>query len=311
MNELPVFATVGKTFGFVVERRFFSLLRLIWLPTLLSVVVGLVPLIYQVEVYGLSPSEKQLETLDNDGLFLGLDILNIIVSTILGAMIAISVHRMILLDDRQEGAYFYWRLTREEWLYVLAWIGYSILTLIALALPFVAHAAAVEYWGVHSPVNYRTVDWTTWPLLFRDDPRLLVLLALGVVFVLIALARFGLVFPIIVAEGRLSFARSWSVTRGNTLRLIGFWIVLTALAYVFIAVFVGVFAAAVVGMFGSVMFGGQNLGALGIVTLAVPAAVSIAVWLVVGVTLFIAGMSYSYAAITDYETIKTDLPPAF
>lgn len=61
---------------------------------------------------------------------------------------------------------------------------------------------------------------------------------------------------------------------------------------------VAVLAAAVAAMVAAT-FVSNEAGALGIVVLAVPAAVSIAVYLVVGVTLFIAAMSFSYKALTE------------
>jgi hypothetical protein len=309
MQSLPIFDTVSRTFGFVVERRFFSLLRLIWLPVFLSVAVGMLPLVYQIEMVGLEPNPAKEALLLRDPAYWALEAVNIVMSLLLGAMIAVSVHRMILLDDRQPGAFFYWRLTREEWLYILAWIGYFILVCLALALPIAAHfyyVASFESVGQAVAVLSSMAEGDPaknvegMRKLF-GDPRLFIALGLGIVFALVALARFGLVFPIIVAEGRLSFWRSWVVTRGNTLQLIGFWIVTVILTYVVIILIVAVAAAAVAGIFLSTALGGQAGSALGIALLAVPAAISLAMYLVIGVTLFIAAMSFSYRALASEE----------
>lgn len=300
MNKLPVFRTVGRTFGFVVERRFFTLLRLIWLPTLLSIAIGLLPAVYQFGTVGWPPDPERLQSLPADPLLSAFEILNFVASLVLGAMIAIAVHRIILRDDEQPGVYFYWRFTGEEFRYILAWIGYFILVGLAFAAPVAAHLHYVAtYEGKTMLVAAAEIANKDAP--FKEllsDPRLGIAAFLAVLFGFAALARFGLVFPIIVAEERLSFVRSWVLTRGNVMRLIGFWIVTVILAYVLILAMVAVLAAAVAAMVAAT-FVSNEAGAIGILVLAVPAAVSIAVYLVVGVTLFIAAMSFSYKALTE------------
>ena len=309
MRALPIFETVSRTFGFVIERRFFSLLRLIWLPMLLSLAVGLLPMWYQFEVVGFPPKPEAMQALENDAIFNTLQILNSVASFILGAMVAISVHRMILLDDRQPGVFFYWRLTREEWLYVLAWIVYFLVVMLAFALPIAAHfyyVASHETLKEGAALLASATDADAAKNAERlkrlfADPRLAIAGVMSVVFALIALARFGLVFPLIVAEGRLSFWRSWVLTRGSTLQLIGFWIVVTILTYVLVLLLIAVLAAAVVGMAAAISAGGQAGGALGIVLMAVPAAVSFLMYFVIGITVFIAAMSFSYRALAAPE----------
>jgi hypothetical protein len=300
--KLPVFRTVGQTFGFVVERRFFSLLRLIWLPTFLSVALSAVIIGYQFSAYGFPPTPARMEAMQNDHLFTALQWIEQIIGLVLSAMIAISVHRMILLDDVQKGVYFYWRLTREEWLYIAAWIGYFILVAIAFALPIAGHLywvtthehVVLPHWHAMTAAN-EIKNLKIDPLF--QDPRWYIVGFMSVLFGLIALARFGLVFPIIVAEGRLSFWRSWVVTRGNFLRLVGFWIVTVVLTYVLCLVMAAIAAFAVIAMVAG-LAGGQSVGAFSIVVFAVPAAVSLGIYLVVCITIFIAAMSFSYKALS-------------
>jgi hypothetical protein len=121
------------------------------------------------------------------------------------------------------------------------------------------------------------------------------------VFALIALARFGLVFPLVVAEGRVSFWRSWTLTRGSTLQLIGFWIVTVILTVVIVILLTAVLLAAVAGMVSAVYAAGQAGGALGIVLLSVPAVLSFLMYLVIGIAVFIAAMSFSYRALANPE----------
>ena len=311
MHSLPIFETVSRTFGFVIERRFFSLLRLIWLPVFLSVAVGTAPALYQFAVMGFPPDPAKAVALNSDPIFHALSIVNFVASLVLSAMIAISVHRMILVDDRQPGTYFYWRFTREEMLYILAWLGYLILVMLAIMLPFVAHFYYIsthETQKALTAVTAFTQDPAKNAAVLKNalsDPRLIFVGILSATFALVALARFGLVFPIIVAEGQLSFWRSWQLTRGNTLPLIGFWIVVVILTYVVVVLLVAVALAAMVGIFAA-FAGGQTAGALGTILLAVPAAISLVMYLVIGITMFIAAMSFSYKALAGETAATTD-----
>jgi hypothetical protein len=413
MVKLPVFKTVGQTFGFVVERRFFSLLRLIWLPALVSMVLGILPILYLHQTYGViappsardgglpeflkgldvdgkkdaeqapdkdepTDAETVIKTddvtvtidtdkkdatdskdvtvtvdtnandgakgddatvtvdvdeegskesddvnvkvtvdgvvkvdakvdkelarkIEADGTFTALQILNTIAQILFSAMIAVSVHRMILLGDLQKGVFFYWRLTREEWLYILAWILYGIVICVVLALPWFAYFYYLTSQGGGGPAidfsQLTSVDGVVSTAKQLSGATVAIAIVLSLSLALIAAVRFGLVFPIIVAENRLSFWRSWVVTRGNFWRLIGFWIVVNILAGLLIALVVAIMVAVAIAMLGGVMAGGESVGALSVLILAVPAAIALAVYLVVGITIFIAGMSFTYKAL--------------
>lgn len=292
MNKLPVFKTVGQVFGFVVERRFFTLLRLIWFPALLSVVIGVLPMAYQFQTLGLQPTPEQSMGLFRDPIYLALSCLNLVLSFVLSAIIAVCVHRMIFFDDTRPGTFFYLRFTGDEGRYILAIILYTLVVLIVVAVPIGGHLAYV-FTQEHVPAAFDPTVLKT----IVQDPRTWIAYGLGILFALTVLTRFGLVFPIIVAEGRLSFARSWELTRGNFWRLIGFWIITVILAYLLIIVLGLILAFAFAAMAGSVLLGGQTVGALGILLFAVPVAVSLLVYIVVGVTLFIAALSFSYKAL--------------
>lgn len=294
MNKLPVFKTVGQVFGFVVERRFFTLLRLIWFPALLSVLAGSGPAIYQFQKFGARdvPPEA-VWALFGDPVYQALNVVNLVVSFVLSAVIAVCVHRMIFFGDTRPGTYFYLRLTGDEGRYILAFFLYTIVVMLAIALPVGGHFAVLltqepELFRTPGPAMIQTIVF---------DPRTWIAYGLGLLFALTILTRFGLVFPIIVAEGRLSFARSWELTHGNFWRLIGFWIITVILAFVLILLVAMVFAFAMVAMLGAVALGGETLGALGILVFAAPLVISALVYIVVGVTLFIAALSFSYKAL--------------
>jgi len=292
MNKLPVFKTVGQVFGFVVERRFFTLLRLIWFPALLSVFAGVGPAIYQFQKLGVDPKPEAVFVLYGDPTYQVLSLINIIASFFLSAVIAVCVHRLIFFEDTRPGTYFYLRITGDEWRYMLAFVLFTLLTLIAFAIPVAAHAAVV----FGQELKGQPFDPSMMKSLM-EDPRTWIAFGLGMFFSLIATVRFGLAFPAIVAEGRLSFARSWQLTRGNFWRLLGFWFLVYVLAVILIVVLVAVLAFAVAAMVGAVLLGGQTVGALGIIIFAVPAAVSLLVYIVFGITIFIAALSFSYKAL--------------
>ncbi len=302
MNKLPVFKTVGQVFGFVVERRFFTLLRLIWFPALLSVIIGVLPTAYQFQTLGLHPTPEQSMALFRDPTYLGLFCINLVLSFVLSAIIAVCVHRMIFFDDTRPGTFFYLRLTADEGRYILAIILYTLVVLIVVVVPIGGHLAYV-FTQEQVPV---ALDPTVLKTIVQD-PRTWIAYGLGILFALTVLTRFGLVFPIIVAEGRLSFARSWELTRGNFWRLIGFWIITVILAYLLIIVLGLILAFAFAAMAGSVLLGGQTVGALGILLFAVPVAVSLLVYIVVGVTLFIAALSFSYKALVGDVPQQTEV----
>jgi hypothetical protein len=316
--RLPIFRTLGQTFGFVVERRFFTLLRLVWFPALISAIFAVLPELYVSWILGwksgagtgadryeigfkygfeLSPDKVQA-FVNSDPVYQALSVSSFVAQSLLSAIIAITIHRLILLDDRQPGTFFNLRLGREEWLYVLAWILYFVFACLAFA-PLFAHVAYVGYQQHWMPATWRwdrDIDPAVLKALF-EDPRFLVASLLGTFFMLIAITRFGLVFPAIVAEGRISFASSWRLTRGNFWRLIAFWILLTILGVMLMLVMEIILAIAAAIMIASVAAGGQTIGAIGVLVFAVPVVVSFLVLFVVAIALFVAGLSFTYKAL--------------
>jgi len=303
MNKLPVFKTVGQVFSFVVERRFFTLLRLIWFPALLSVLAGAGPAVYQFQKFrGQEVPPEAVWALFADPVYQALYVLNIVVSFVLSSVIAVCVHRLIFFGDARPGTYFYLRFTADEGRYILAFILYSLVIFIVVLIPMSGHLA----WVFTQERTFTTFD----PALMQEmvkDPRTWLAYCLGLLFALIVLTRLGLVFPIIVAEGKLSFARSWELTRGNFWRLIGFWIVTVILAILLIMLLAFVFVFAAIAIVGAVAVGGETIGALGILLFAAPVVISAIVYLVVGVTLFIAALSFSYKALAGDVPQQTEV----
>ncbi|MBL8782436.1 MAG: glycerophosphoryl diester phosphodiesterase membrane domain-containing protein [Alphaproteobacteria bacterium] len=312
MNKLPVFTTIGQTFGFVVERRFFTLLRLVWFPSLIAMIVSLLPAAYTYYKFGTLPNQikhqvagAKIEVTDmSDPTLVVLELLNFVLSIVLSAIIAVSIHRLILLDDRRPGTFFYLRLSRQEWLYILAWVIYFILLMLAFS-PFFAHLFYAVGGEISNPnlsdpdVSQRVLG----PIL--REPGTAIALGLAFLFALVVLVRFGLVFPAIVAEDKLSFARSWELTRGNFWRLIGFWLLVGILGSLLLVFLLAIVGLAVGGIVVALMSGSETVGALGLLVLVVPAALAFLVYFVVAVAIFVAALSFSYQALAG-ETAQAD-----
>jgi hypothetical protein len=304
MNKLPVFTTIGQTFGFVVERRFFTLLRLVWFPSVIAMIVSLLPAAYTYYKFGTLPNKIQqkivgtgVEFTDmSDPTLVALELLNFVLSIVLSAIIAVSIHRLILLDDRKPGTFFYMRLSRQEWLYILAWVIYFILIILAFS-PFFAHL----FYAVGSEITNpnlgdpEVAKRVLGPIF--QEPATAIALGLAMLFALVITTRFGLVFPAIVAEDRLSFARSWELTRRNFWRLIGFWFLVTLLGSILLVFLLAIVGLAVGGIVVALMSGSETVGALGVLVLVVPAAAAFLVYFVVAVAIFVAALSFSYQAL--------------
>ncbi len=306
MNKLPVFSTIGQTFGFVVERRFFTLLRLVWFPALITMIVSLLPALYLFAKYGRLPEKIQHRVAGasveyhniEDPVLTGLETLDFVSQLVLGSIIAVSIHRLIILDDRRPGTFFYLRLSKQEVLYVIGWIIYFVALMLTL-IPFFGYLL-YGGWQQLEAAGFDERVSTAFVRSAFQDPLTFVALGLTVSLAVGVLVRLSLTFPIIVAENRASFARSWALTRGNFWRLVIFWILFAILAAILLTFLLAVTAAAVAAIVGSVVLGGQAIGALGVLVFLVPAAVAFLVYFVLAVTLFVAALSFTYQALTDY-----------
>lgn len=310
--KLPIFQVIGQTFSFVVERKFFTLLRLVWFPALLSMLSSMMRSVYLYAAYGQLPDMPGNGgnvsinygfdvNFTGDPIFDTLDIVDAFLQLVLGAIIAVSVHRIILRDEEDTGEYFHLRFTSDELRYVLAGIGYMLLFILAIFLPFMGHMYWMESRAGTLPFDWRQLIATEHIQTLANSRAIFPVAFLSVLIGLGALARFGLVFPIVVAEERLSFWRSWVLTRGNFLRLVVFWIVTTVLATILLLLLVAVIGLAIGAVIGAITAGGATTGAITLLVFAAPAAAAFLTYLVIGVTLFVAAMSFSYKALSTGE----------
>jgi hypothetical protein len=176
-----------------------------------------------------------------------------------------------------------------------------MLFLLAMALPFIGHVYWTASRGGTLPFDWQQLVAVEHLSTLVKSNAIIPVAVLSVLIALGALARFGLVFPIVVAEERISFWRSWMLTRGNFLRLVAFWIITTILATILLLMLVAVVGLAIGAVIGAITAGGATTGAFTLLVFAAPAAAAFLTYLVVGVTLFIAAMSFSYKALASEE----------
>lgn len=306
--KLPVFSVIGQTFAFVVERKFFTLLRLVWFPAVLSMLSSLMQPVYMYLAYGKLPDRVEQKVsygfevnFTGDPILDTLDIVDAFLQLVLGAIIAVSVHRIILREEEDTGEYFHLRFSADELRYIVVGIAYMLVFLLAMALPFVGHMYWMESRAGTLPFDWQQLVAIEHLTTLAKSTALVPVAGLSVLVALGALARFGLVFPIVVAEERISFWRSWVLTRGNFLRLVAFWIITTILATVLLLMLVAVVGIAIGAVVGAITAGGATTGAVTLLVFAAPAAAAFLTYLVIGVTLFIAAMSFSYKALASEE----------
>lgn len=178
-RKIPVFGTAAAAFAFLWRERW-TIVRLSWFPMLLATL-----------------AERLAQ--DQAGI-VGSEFLTVAA----WAVIAVSLHRVILFGDRAPGTVLNVRFGKVEALFVVAPLLY-----LAASLAF---DAAVPN-GLH----------------FKGRPAMAMWIVMAVV--IFFLARFCLAFPIAVVERRIDFAQAWALTHGNVWRMIFLWLLVTIVAH--------------------------------------------------------------------------------
>ena len=182
VRKLPVFGTAGAVLAFLWLERW-TILRLSWCPMLLATL-----------------AERFAQDLAQDQVGLSK-----FLTIAAWAVIAVSLHRVILFGDRAPGTWLNIRFGKVEALFAILPAAYLLIVVALSAL------------GV--PTEFHV----------KGGPAVVLWIVMAVVIFL--LARFCLVFPIAVMERRVDFALAWTLSHGNVWRMIGVWLVLTMLAY--------------------------------------------------------------------------------
>ena len=210
-RKLPVSGTAGAVLAFLWLERW-TILRLSWCPVLLGTLA-------QRFAQRFAQDLAQDLAHDHAG-WAGSGFLTIAA----WAVVAVSLHRVILFGDRAPGTWLNIRFGKVEALFAILPAAY----LITLLLTFIVLSA------LGLPTEFHV----------KGEPAMVLFLWIVMAVVFFLLARFCLVFPIAVMERRVDFALAWTLSRGNVWRMIGVWLVLTMLAYTVFGALDGLWFAA-------------------------------------------------------------------
>src|SRR5262245_4080740 len=215
LHKLPVIETAGRACQFLL-REFGTILRLSWFPLLILNIVQYFAVRAQIAAMRSAFESGNVKAVSLPWQWP----IAIYVATFLGtAIVAVALHRVILLGDRKPGHFLHIALGKVELLFALLPIILMVPIVIVMAL--VLGAA----------------------LLLKSSGGINVILALLSPAWLFVLVRIELVFPIAVLEGRYNFSESWSLTRGNFWRILGLWLLVLIPFLIVFGVIGGVISA--------------------------------------------------------------------
>ena len=193
MHKLPVFATVGRAYSFLVN-DFNTIVRLSWLPLLLVTVVQYLAARATYEEMVAALEARNLAAASGPRMWEAVSGIFGIVGT---AIVAVALHRVILFGDRKDNQYYYLGFGRVELLFVLLPV---VIGVIFLAISYLTAGA-------------------------DEAPFVLAVFVVLIFAFFYVMVRLSLIFPIVVVEGRYDFGQAWALTRGNFWRLFATWLV--------------------------------------------------------------------------------------
>ncbi len=278
ITKLPVGNVASQSLNFAWS-NFGTLLRIGWFPLLASAIFSAV---------------ANFPSLANDaagttvGGYAIVVLLAGIGATVLWAMFAVAVHRMILLDEPASDEWFYLRFTGQEIRYAIAPFLIGLIPILVLI------GVVVLFFGA---------DVISVPESRADTPAIQLLgLFLGIALFVYVAVRLILVMPIIVAEGKIGIRRAWSISKGNFWRLIGAHLLMGMAIIIFVLVF-GLLAAFGVYIGSSVGFPIMPIGG-GLPAIALTVLGGIISYLFLaffGTVASLAVLSYSYKALSESD----------
>lgn len=228
MNKLPVFRTYGNALGFAFG-SYFTVLRLTWLP-FAAWIGSLFVLGYLLQATVLPPEFAQADdaqaVIKNWELFGLIQLFSVVLQVLIFAIVAVTVHRIILFDDRKPGEYFNFPFGMTEFVYIL--MGFAsflicVALLAAILVPVLYVSTSGDLAGFFEsfknwPENIQNLaaSGVMGPVMFGYFIAWLI-----VIYVFVRLAVWP---PSVVATGRFSPAEAWGLTRGNFWRFIGLFL---------------------------------------------------------------------------------------
>jgi len=204
VTKLPVMATVGNAYRLLGE-EWLTVLRFAWFPFLVAYAFQYVATRFQYQAMRAAVESGRTGDITRYAEIWWLDGTVTIISCFAFAMVAVAVHRLILFGDRQRGRFVPLAFGRVGLLFVaLPLAGIAIVVVIVLGGGFIG------------------AGFASWP---KQTGLAVAILFGGFVVAAWLIARLSLLFPLAVVERRLDFRRSWTLTRGNALRIVGIWVV--------------------------------------------------------------------------------------
>jgi hypothetical protein len=219
MVQLPVFRTYGNAVRFVLWNAF-TIFRLTWLPIALLVLVIMLPSLYLKTdwaraLYGLNEPESLFSL--GVGFQLALNLLQAITMT----SVAVAVHRVILLNDRNADHYFVFAFGKTEFAFLLMGL-LSLLIALGVMGAILGPIIYLLAGGDVAAFFDRFKDWPeNAPALIGAYAPLLAGYFVGLLIIVYIFVRLSVWPPSVVATNHVSPAQAWSLTRGNFWRFIG------------------------------------------------------------------------------------------
>jgi len=205
-HKLPVFETIGASYRFV----FGNLVPIFKVCAIPFAVLAVASYFYsgwalqqQIDALKATSSAQamvraMMESVS--GTFLFAAVANLVQAALVG-FAAVALHRMVLFGEHNP------RLSAGPM--DMRFVGLSVGAVVAFGL------VGALYFGVIAGAMQT-----------GTNPVVVLPAAVAVLVIMIFSLRLVQMFPIVVAEGRISFARSWELTRGNWWRI--FWSYLLA-----------------------------------------------------------------------------------
>lgn len=204
MGKVPVLSTVSLAYGFLLG-EFVTILRLVWGPLLLgsgaSYLFGGQAIDAMVAAGVNGDAGRGAE-------YAPIQFLIMIIGFVTGLMASVVLLQVVIFGDRKPG------------LYVYLWLGAAELRLVLVTLLLVVAVAAGT---AVSAVVFGTLG----ALAIAIPVVSVVFFFAAIAFaggVIWAALRLSLIWPVVVAEGNLGVERSWQITPGNALRLLGVFV---------------------------------------------------------------------------------------
>jgi hypothetical protein len=217
MSKIPVFATVSRTYGFLLG-DLPTIVRLTWAPFLLASGLSY--------VYGPGIMDATIAAKDNPDALMALAPMQLLLGLagfLTGIIATVALLRVVLFGDRKPGLFVYLWFGGAELRLVIV----SILLLVAIIAGAIGVALVLALLGGLSAA-------------VPGSGALVGILAFALVPLTIWVAlRLTLIWPVVVAENNLGVERSWQLMSGNALRMLGV-LLLTFLPYTLVALFAAI-----------------------------------------------------------------------